>query len=153
MDETRFQDVRMISAAGAEESLALRRMAEEAERYVSGFPWAPPMLRGWLADGAGGIIAVCLFEFTKPITSGDRKLWVIVGDFPRACVAVLPDDRPRAAVERYAAMLDRWIDGVMSFQPAERAEYPLELERSLPEAKVLRMKLDFLRSEILPFLE
>jgi len=153
MDETRFQDIRLISAAGAEESLALRRMAEEAEEYLNAFPWCPPIVRGWLADGAGGIIAVCLFEFSKPIAGGDRKLWVIIGDFPRACVAVLPDDSPRAAVERYAAMLDRWIDRVMSFQPAPWGEYPLELEPSLAEAKIVRMKVDFLRTEILPFLE
>ena len=157
MDYNRFQDIRMISVAGAEESTALRRMADEAERYLTSFRWCPPIRRGWLVDGAGGIFALFLFEFTKPLATGDdqgrdRQLWVVVGDFPRACVPVWEDDTPALAVARYAGLLDRWIDRVMSFDPAGWHEYPLELEPSLHQARLLRLKVDFLRQEILPWL-
>ena len=153
MDETWFQDVRMISAAGAEESILLRRMADDAIVYLSNFAWCPPILRGWLADGAGGIIGVFLFEFTKPMRNGDRRIWVIVGDFPRACVAVEVEDSPHAAVERYAGLLDRWIDSVMSFGLDPWTEFPLELEATPRQAKLLRWRVDFLREEILPHIE
>ncbi len=153
MDEHKFQDVRLISVAGHEESIALRHMAVEAEQYLGSFDWSPPIARGWLADGAGGIIAVCLFEFTRPMRTGDRRLWVIVGDFPRACVRVLEDDSPRKAVARYGGLLDRWIDRVMSFDSRAWNEYPLELEPSLQQAKLLRLRVDFLRAEVLPWIK
>jgi len=153
VDESWFQDIRTISAAGAEESLALRQMADDATLYLSRFPWCPPILRGWLADGAGGIIALFLFEFTKPMQNGDRRLWVVVGDFPRACVRVLAEDSPHAAIERYVGLLERWINKVMIFDAASWNEFPLELEPSLRQAKLLRLKIDFLRQEVLPLLE
>ena len=111
------------------------------------------VLRGWLADGAGGIIALFLFEFTKPMQNGDRRLWVVVGDFPRACVRVLAEDSPHAAIERYVGLLERWINKVMIFDAASWNEFPLELEPSLRQAKLLRLKVDFLRQEVLPLLE
>ena len=41
MDEHKFQDIRLISVAGQDESIALRRMAADAEQYLDRFTWSP----------------------------------------------------------------------------------------------------------------
>jgi hypothetical protein len=68
-------------------------------------------------------------------------------------VRVEEDDSPHQAVARYADLLDRWIDKVMTFDPRPWDEYPLALEPTMQQAKLLRLKVDFLRAEVMPWLD
>ena len=149
MDKQRFQNIDQLVGEDDEDTELLRTMAREARSYISDFAWCPPIRRGLLAWGVGGVAALFLFEFAAKIAGTDDELWVVTGDLPSAYIVVEPDDSPKEAMERYCEVMDQWIQAALGAEDLANV-FPVAAEPSIQNAGLLRSRTDFLRREIIP---
>ena len=103
----------------------------------------------YLGYGIGGVIAVFQLEFKHKIADTDQRLWIIVGDLPSAYVVVEPQDSAQKAIERYCEVMDGWIAAVLSLGDFSDV-FPVNAPRTAENAELLRLRLDYLRAEIIP---
>jgi hypothetical protein len=136
----------------AEDTKLLRDMAEGAKEYISSFSWCPKIGAMYLGYGVGGVIAIFLVEFQEKIAETDDQLWVIVGDVPKAYMVVEADDSPRDALISYCSLMEDWINAVLTFGDFNDV-FPVSAPRTMEHARMLRSRLDFLRSEIIETME
>jgi hypothetical protein len=132
-----------------EETQRLRDMAVKAWNYVTAFNWCPPITGTWFAGGIGGVAALFLFEFETTIDGIGDRVWVVVGDLPSAYVAT-DADNPRTAFDSYCTRMDDWIEAVTVTKDFSNV-FPVEAAQTKVSADALRLRLDFLRREIIPF--
>jgi hypothetical protein len=144
-----YQRLPIIVGDDAKDSALLRRMAADAQAYLESFKWCPPISSAYLASGVGGIAAVFLFEFLRPIHDTDDRLWVIVGDLPSAYLVVEIGDSPADAMERYCGLMEDWIAAVRDGTSLEDA-FPVAADRTPESALVLEKRVAFLLAEIIP---
>lgn len=149
MDTSHFQRLPKIQGDSREDTELLRAMAQRAETYIRAFKWCPDIRAMYLAYGVGEIIALFLVEFSKRIAGTDKRLWIVVGDLPSAYMVVELDDSPKEALERYTRLMDRWISAV-SMGTAIKDVFPVETDPSFENADALRLRIEFLRSEVIP---
>ena len=141
-----------IAREDDEETLQLAEMLQEAKSYVESFEWAPPIRNIWLGLGVGGVVAVFLFQFEEPIRGRDDMLWVICGDLP--CAYLVPDNSPNAvsALRTYCELMEDWIDSVETGE-CHGDVFPVDAPRDQHHANLLRKRIDFIRSRIIPHYE
>lgn len=151
MDTSKFQQKSMISSDTDEDRNLLKLMAVEAEKYLSGFTWCPPIKETYLAGGVGGIIGIFLIELANKIHGKDKYLWVVVGDLPSAYFVVDEVETPRAAMETYCKLMSEWVHAVNTDQSVAD-QYPIRVEPTIDNAAKLNTRLKFLAEEIAPLL-
>jgi hypothetical protein len=99
------QVIPLDSIVGDDEkdTLLLRGMANEAERYIRSFAWCLTLKEGFFADGFGGIVAIFLFRADIAKLGEDQWTWIFVGDIPPAYLEMDHDYRrpPRCAKSLY----------------------------------------------------
>jgi hypothetical protein len=92
-----------------EETALLRRMLEQAKKYIQSFPWCDSITSSYFAGGVGEVFAIFLFE----INSGRRDLdpweWIFVGDMPPAYLPLEDAPSKMAAFETYLDGMKRWV--------------------------------------------
>ena len=131
-----------------EETVALRRMAREAEEYLSAHDWCEAVSARFFGAGIGGVAAAFLFQVSGP-PHVDEWLWVIVGDLPSAYFVTDQTRRPSEAFEAYADLMDEWIRSVRS--EASLADvYPVDAPADEEHAAMLASRTQFIRAEIVP---
>ena len=151
MNTAQFQPENLISGDSNEDTTLLKEMASDARLYISSFHWAPPIKDIFLAYGVGGVIAVFLVRFSKPIRGKDEALWVITGDLPSAYL-VLDIPGPTEAIEAYCRLMEDWANAILKGKGVDEV-FPVRAEGSQKNASLLMKRVDFLRRRIIPQLK
>jgi hypothetical protein len=145
-----FQLLAEIRGDDDEDTELLRDMGAEAQAFITGHEWCPPIRSFYLAHGVGGVVALFLVDFTAAIAdSPDDSLWIVVGDLPSAYFVSESADTPRAALECYCSIMDDWVAAVINDGDMDEV-YPVEAEPTEENARELQSRVDFLRTEIIP---
>ena len=128
----------------------LRKMADEAERYIRSFAWCLRLKEGFLADGIGGVVAIFLFRADIAKIGNDRWIWVFIGDIPRAYLEMDQNYRsPHNALERYIDGIEEWIAGVRS-GISVNGLIPINSPTDPDSLNALVSRVNTLRQHILP---
>ena len=152
LDASNWQKGPPFDCETVEDSELLNQMAEQAERYVSSFRWAPDIEQLFFAGGVPGVMALFLLRFKTCIPEQlDRELWVIVGDLPSAYFVTDNADDPPEAIEVYCGLMDDWIDAVRTNSDLN-AVFPVEAAATFRNADDLESRLRFIREQIAPVL-
>jgi len=130
------------------ESGPLRDMATEAAEYLSSFAWCKSILHSWLGWGVEGVCGVFLVELEPGAPEVDRWLWVIVGDLPPAYLVIDDSPTPLDALRNYVDLIDEWVTNVRDGKSLDEC-IPVDAPPTAGNAEALRVRIDFLRSNIL----
>ena len=131
------------------ETIALRKLLDEAVGYVSKFRWCPPIHSKYMGFGIGGVIGVFLIKFTDPIqNSHDTELWVITGDLPSAYLVTEKAPDTDTALRIYCALMRDWIKAVESASSLDKV-YPVLAAPTQENATLLRKRIDFIETEFI----
>jgi len=131
------------------ETLELREMLKRAEAYIRGFRWYQPIEESYLGIGIGGVLALFLFRFVRPINGTDRWLWVMEGDLPSAYFVVDEAADPAKALSAYCDLMDEWVLAVRNRQPLAEV-FPVNSAATEDNAHLLQTRIEFIRNKILP---
>jgi hypothetical protein len=149
LDTSTFQRISDIAGDSVDDTTLLREMAANARQYLRSFRWCPKIDAIYLAVGVGGIVAIFYCELREKIgNSDDDALWVVVGDIPSAYLVVEPDDSATEALGRYCDMMEAWAFAVEASTPLAEV-FPIEAKPTYDNARSLRERVAFIRSEIL----
>lgn len=132
-----------------EELRLLRQMAREAEDYLQESAWCKTIREAYFGGGYGGIIAVFLFRIVPFKPTVDEWVWVVVGDVPRACLAIERTRTPSEALEIYIWELTRWVHFAKRGRSLEDG-IQVNLPPTWKSAEELEDKLKVLRKAVLP---
>jgi hypothetical protein len=152
VDTSRFpvgEDIDYESKAELERLAWLRH---EAERFLQGLRWTPPIAELTLAFGVAPIAALFLARFARGIEgqgNGDTEVWVMVGDLPPAYFVVDDCHRPADALEVYCDLMEDWADNVIAAADLS-ASYPVAVEPTIEHAHMLKGRIEFIREELIP---
>jgi hypothetical protein len=138
-----------IRGGDDEDTGLLRKMADEATRYVRSFSWCAQLHEQYFADGCGGVVALFLFRVTIRKVKAPEWIWVIVGDIPSAYMEFDAAHSPHAALLRYIEGVEEWLAAA----PEERSSgrlIPIEVPPGNEFLDMLRGRMDTLRTLVLP---
>ena len=124
-------------------------MLKEAERFLTSHAWCPGIQQSFVGFAVGGVVGVFLFELTKPLGTGDKFLWVVVGDLPSAYLVADRAHSPREALERYGELMRAWIDAIEQ-RGSLASVYPIQAPPTLDNARLLASRLEFIEETLLP---
>jgi hypothetical protein len=152
VDTSRFPVGRDIDYESKAELERLASLRHEAERFLQGFRWTPPIAKLTLAFGVAPIAALFLARFERGIEgggNGDKELWVMVGNLPAAYFVVDECHRPAEALEVYCELMEDWADNVMAGADLS-ASYPVSVEPTIEHAHMLKGRIEFIRERLIP---
>jgi hypothetical protein len=129
--------------------MSLLMMAKEAREYIESFAWAPPIRELSLARGLGGVFALFLVEFSRPINESDDFLWVVVGDLPSAYLVVGPSDSPLQAMKRYLILMEQWAQAIKRGDSIGEC-FPVSAAPTVENADALLLRIAVMRAEVIP---
>lgn len=133
----------------AEETRLLRLMRDEARLFLEQHAWCASIRRGFLALGIGGVISLWLYRIEPASADVDEWLWVVVGDLPPAYLSAECCPTATDALRGYVAEMQAWVDAVRAKQPLTGL-IPVNADPTTENAVQLQLRLDFIRTEILP---
>jgi hypothetical protein len=149
-DVSGFQLAPDLIGDDAEDTALLVSMARDAEAYIASHHWAPPIAQLFLGYGLGGVLALFLARFSRPLPGGqDEWLWVIVGDLPPAYLVVDRAQTPQEALGIYCELMEDWADRVMGGEDLREA-FPVEAAPTQEHAQMLKSRVTFVRDKIMP---
>jgi len=133
----------------------LRKMSEEARRYISAFSWCNSIIDSYFAGGVGGIFAVFLFHIRSGRRGISPWIWVMVGDIPPA---YLPLDDCSSAAEAFGVYIrgmSKWVEFARKGKTGsvEQGVPPVNVPGTPEWAERLDKKLQGLDAIIRPFFE
>lgn len=148
IDVANFQRADQIVGEDHEETSRLRAQFDDALDYIDAFSWSEPVEQAYLAFGVGGIFALFLFVFERPVKGIDETLWVVTGDLPSAYF--ITDEAPAVedAIDTYCELMEDWADAVER-NDMDIKVFPVMAERTLANAEALRRRIVFLRQNFL----
>jgi hypothetical protein len=150
IDTSSFEALDEISGVDPEEIQRLQTHAEEAATYIRSFRWCPPVEQLLLAYGVGGVLALFLIRFERPIGGfDDRELWVVVGDLPPAYFVTDEAPTPAEALEAYCELMQDWVNRVLSAGDTSEC-FPVAAEPTKERAETLESRLEFIREKLIP---
>jgi hypothetical protein len=149
MNTNGYQLLPNIVGDDDQDTALLRSMAADAQAYIESFAWCPPISEAYLASGVGGITALFLFEFFRRIRDRDDRLWVVVGDLPKAYLVVEPNDSPAVVMEQYCGLMEDWIAAVRNGTSLQEV-FPVAAEPTPENALSLEKRIAFLLEKIIP---
>jgi len=140
-----------IVGEDAEDTGLLRGHAGEAWAYLESFSWCGGVLDCRLAFGVGGVVGVFLLEIA-PLGDADPQLWVITGDLPPLYLSTVDFGSAHDALHAYVGERWAWARCVEAGgQPGEDVA-PVGVEPTIEFARDLRVRLEFLEKNVLPFM-
>lgn len=138
-----------MSGEDAAETELLRRMEQEARRFISQFEWCDGMNEFYFGGGIGGIFAVFLADIKPAQPAVDRYLWIVVGDIPSAYLVTDDCPDPREALEGYIWEMRKCV--VLARQGLTSEDViPVNVPATPEWAKQLEGRLDWLEQKIIP---
>lgn len=146
------QVIPLDSIVGDDEkdTLLLRGMAAEAERYIRSFAWCLTLKEGFFADGFGGVVAIFLFRADIAKLGEDQWTWIFVGDVPPTYLEMDHDYRsPHDALNRYIEGIEEWVTAARSGQSL-RGLIPIDAPTDPDTIDALAGRAHTLRQQILP---
>lgn len=99
-----------IQGEDATDTILLKRMAEDAKRYITSFAWCHDVLDSYFSAGVGGIFAIFFFHIRSNRPEVDPWIWIIVGDIPPAYLPVSDASSARMAFQTYLDGMSRWVE-------------------------------------------
>jgi hypothetical protein len=149
IDLTKLQKGSNLFGDTPEDSLLLRDMQESALAYIRSFSWAQEVRETYLAFGIGGVIALFLLRFDKPIKNTDKYLWVVVGDVPSAYFVIDQTTDAVSAIDLYCELMQDWVDAVQSGGSLDNV-FPVDASPTKANARLLQSRIRFIHNEIMP---
>lgn len=150
VDVSGFQLAPDLVGEDAEDTEQLRKMARDAEAYITSHRWAPPVDQLLLGYGLGGVLALFLAKFSELLPGGeDDCLWVVVGDLPPAYFVVDAAPNARGALSVYCELMEDWANRVIAEDDLGEA-FPVEAEPTEEHAQMLKSRLRFIRDKVIP---
>jgi hypothetical protein len=152
VDTSRFPVGRDIDYESKAELERLALLRHEAEQFLRGFRWTPPIAELTLAFGVAPIAALFLARFERGIPgegNGDTEVWVMVGNLPPAYFVVDECPQPAAALEVYCELMEDWADNVIAGADLS-ASYPVTVEPTIEHAHMLKGRIEFIREKLIP---
>jgi len=136
----------------AEDTALLQASYLEAKDYLLSQKWCLGIGEMYFGAGLGDVVAVFLVAIDPVPTDVDEWLWVVVGDLPPAYLVLDDCPTPIEAVQTYISLMQDWVDlardGVSSVDVI-----PVVVPATPENAELLQVRLDFLSSFIVPWLE
>jgi hypothetical protein len=148
MEISGYQKAPNIVGEDQKDTALLMILLEKAKLYISRFPWSGDIANIYLADGVGGIFAIFLVEYKSKIDSGDRFIWLVVGDFPSAYLVTDNLGNVADVLSAYCALMEDWIDAVISGESLDNV-FPVEAAPTATNARALENRIEFLRTKIM----
>jgi hypothetical protein len=99
-----------IRGDDAADTRLLRKMSEEAGRYISSFSWCSSVVDSYFAGGVGGIFAVFFFHIQPSRRRISPWIWIIVGDIPPAYLPLDDCSSPAEAFRTYLRGMSKWVE-------------------------------------------
>jgi hypothetical protein len=127
------------------------QLFDSASAYIRSFGWCSSIKASYVGDCVGGIIALVLFQIEPASADVDEWIWVVVGDLPSAYIAPASPS-PHDALEDYIEQMSKWVDAVRDQRPVADL-IPVNTPPTRDWADALDQRLQFLRKEILPFVD
>ncbi len=127
----------------------LRKMALEAESYITSFVWCERLIKGKFVDGYGGIFALFLFRADIKELGKGAWIWVLVGDLPKAYLEAKDFPAPLLAAKRYIAGVREWMSAVQNGQSTSDL-IPIDCRRDTESLAQLEMRLHTLEELVIP---
>lgn len=93
-----------------QDTVLLRKMAHDAERYICSFPWCGAVLKSYLGGGVGGIFAVFFFHIRPSRPDVEPWIWIIVGDIPPAYLPLSDCKSPAEVFRTYIRGMTNWVE-------------------------------------------
>ena len=149
IDTRNFSPKDNIVGDSDEDTILLRKMAEEAAAFLMTFEWCPEIATIYFAGGVGGIIGLYLVEFHEPVKRQDKQLWVVKGDVPSAYFVTDEAQSPKEALQLYCQLMDDWIHSVLSQDPAAEV-FPVRADRTIENANALMVRIKFIKENVMP---
>ena len=134
----------------------LRRMFQDARRYISSFSWCESVLDSYFGGGVGGIFAVFFFHIRRNRTDVDPWIWIVVGDVPPAYLPLSDCESPAEVFRTYVQGMSRWVEFARKASPGAASPPdvpPVELPATPEWAEKLHQKLYGLALAVKPFFE
>lgn len=150
VNHSKLFDIDALDDGDEEEAQELKKLHEEARRYIGSFRWSGKIERVLFGLGIGGVVGVFLFELAPAEPDVDPILWVVVGDLPPAHLVTDGLPEPDLALEAYIRQMRRWVDTVKAGDDLSNA-IPVNAPPTLENAVDLEKRLDLLETEILPW--
>ncbi|MHA4847862.1 hypothetical protein ACX0G7_27090 [Flavitalea antarctica] len=123
------------------------KLSEEAEAYITSFPWCKKVINCWFDSGFYDKVAVFLFEIEPSASDVDQFIWVIVGDIPSVYIDS-SDKTGIEALDSYCRLMNEWADNVMSSLPLTDC-YPIDEPATKENAALLKTRIAFIQKEML----
>jgi len=138
-----------------QDTFLLRTMADDANRYISAFPWCKTVLDSYFGGGVGGIFAVFFFHISASRIDVDAWIWVMVGDIPSAYLPLSDCGSPAEAFRAYVRGMSNWVELARKGQKGTPEQgVPTVNTPATPEwAERLNQRLNALTLAVKPFFE
>ncbi len=144
-----------IVGGDEQDTILLRKMAEEAKRYISCFAWCKVVLDSYFGGGVGGIFAVFFFHIRPARPDVEPWIWIIVGDIPPAYLPLGDCKSPAEVFRTYVLGMTRWVEFArkgLTGTP-EQGVPPVNLPPTPEWAEKINQKLYGLTCAVKPFFE
>ena len=138
-----------------QDTLLLRTMADDAEQYISSFPWCEAVLESFFGGGVGGIFAVFFFHIRPSRPDVEPWIWIAVGDIPPAYLPFSDCKSPAEVFRTYIRGMSNWVELARKGQAGtpEQGVPPVDLPATPEWAERLNEKLHGLTLAVKPFFE
>jgi hypothetical protein len=149
VDTSRFPVGRDIDYESEDEAEAIRALTAQAQVFVGGYRWTPPIETLTLAFGVGPLLGLYLMRFAPGGKPEDRERWVVVGDLPSMHFETDDTPEPWLALELYCAIAQDWADNVRDARDLSDS-YPIDVAPTAEHAQMLLDRIEFIRTELVP---
>lgn len=138
-----------------QDTFLLRTMADDAERYISSFPWCKAVLESYFGGGVGGIFAVFFFHIRPSRPGVEPWIWGIVGDIPPAYLPLSDCKTPTEVFRTYIRGMSNWVELARKGQTGtpDQGVPPVDVPATPEWAERLSQKLHGLTLAVKPFFE
>jgi hypothetical protein len=138
-----------------QDTVLLRKMADDAERYISSFSWCGPVLKSYFGGGVGGIFAVFFFHIRPSRSDVEPWIWIIVGDIPPAYLPLTDCKSPAEVFRTYFRGLSNWVEFARKGRTGttEQGVPPVNVPATPEWAEKISQKLHGLTLAVKPFFE
>lgn len=137
----------------AADTRLLRKMSEDAERYISSFSWCGSILDSYFGGGTGGLFAVFFFHIRPSRRGISPWIWVMVGDVPSSYLPLDDCRSPLEALDVYIQGMGKWVRLASQGKTgtAQQGVPPVNVPATPEWAEQLDQRLKILASLVRPF--